>query len=239
MIGINLSGLTFGGFRFSVNRDHWNAAMIAHARQNTTFLNKCGVRGTVELPDGRKVRLTGRVDRIDVSPSGGLVVIDYKTGRFDDFKGLGEGVLLLHTGGGKKAKEAAYPKNITNPKLQLPLYARAVRSIFSKSEGFNSGSKVVSAYWFVSGRENFRLLSLEIDEALETEFARLLGLILDGIEGGIFPPRPTGGSRDRCEFCKASPDHGESDRRFRRKAFSPELGVLRALVEGESLEESP
>lgn len=215
----------------------------------------------VELPDGRKVRLTGRVDRIDVSSSGGLVVIDYKTGRSKVFKGLGEGSLTLHAGG-EVAKKKAYPDNAAKPKLQLPLYASAVKGIVKASEGSGgfwgglaggfvsseSGvvsddpgglapfeNEVVSGYWFVSGRENFEWLYLEIDERVEAEFFRLLGLILDGIEGGVFPSRPSGGARDHCEFCRVAPDHGENDRRFRRKAFSPELRVLQALVAGADL----
>jgi len=45
-----------------------------------------GPRAAYSLPDGRQIRLAGRVDRVDRLPDGRLRVVDYKTGRPDRFR---------------------------------------------------------------------------------------------------------------------------------------------------------
>lgn len=45
-----------------------------------------GPRAVFPLPDGREIRLTGRVDRVDRRPDGRLRVVDYKTGRPDRYR---------------------------------------------------------------------------------------------------------------------------------------------------------
>ena len=36
----------------------------------------------VTLPDGRVLRVRGRIDRIDITPTGTVHVVDYKTGSY-------------------------------------------------------------------------------------------------------------------------------------------------------------
>ena len=76
----------------------------------------------VVLHDGRELRLRGAVDRIDVAGSGGLVVIDYKTGGSRTYSGLGRAPAAAVRGRlDARVGEGALPR------LQLPIYARAAR----------------------------------------------------------------------------------------------------------------
>ena len=64
----------------------------------------------LELPDGRHVQFRGLADRVDVADDGTLHVVDYKTGKADDYRTLSE----------------------DNPdergrRLQLPVYGQAAR----------------------------------------------------------------------------------------------------------------
>ena len=63
------------------------------------------------LPDGRTLRVRGRIDRVDVAVDGTIHVVDYKTGSYHDgFKALAQ---RRPVGGGTK--------------LQLPIYGLAGR----------------------------------------------------------------------------------------------------------------
>ena len=61
-------------------------------------------RPPVEVPlgDGRTIRLRGAVDRIDIAEPGHLVVIDYKTGRRNPYRRLGETPWAIYAGAGRK-----------------------------------------------------------------------------------------------------------------------------------------
>ena len=199
----------------------------------------------VALGDGRTIRLRGAVDRIDTTSVGGLVVIDYKTGRSDPYRRLGEPPWALYAGAGRKGS----PKAEVLPRLQLPLYAHAARRMAVEaglvvSEASASGSEsgaapsdapsgtvdVTAGYWFVTAREKYRWLPLPLDDAVETELRWTLAAIADGIAGGVFPayPRPDGQAA-HCEYCGADTHRAtEVYRQLRRKAHSPELlGWLR------------
>ena len=174
----------------------------------------------VALGDGRSIRLRGAVDRIDASDAGGLVVIDYKTGRSEPYKRLGEAPWAIYAGSGRKGG----PKREALPRLQLPLYAQAARRM-------GGGDVAVTAgYWFVTARENFRWLPLPLDESVEAEMRWTLAAICDGITGGVFPayPRPRG-HPSHCDYCDADPHRAtEVAAQLLRKAQSPELlGWLR------------
>jgi len=173
----------------------------------------------VEFPlrDGRAIRLRGAIDRIDVTVGGDLIVVDYKTGRRDAYKRLGEAPWQIYAGAGRPGML----KREALPRLQLPLYAAAARRIAA------AGAGVTAGYWFVSTVEGFRWMPLALDEAVEAETRWTLTSICDGIAGGVFPayPRPRG-HPSHCDYCGVdSSGAAELRGQLLRKARSPELLV--------------
>ena len=171
----------------------------------------------VEIPlgDGRTIRLRGAVDRIDMAETGALVVIDYKTGRSDIYKRLGEEPWAIYAGAGRRGG----PKLQALPRLQLPLYAQAARQMAGAS------ADVIAGYWFVTASEGFRWLPLPLDDSVEAETQWTLASICDGIAAGVFPayPRPRE-HPSHCEYCDADRHRaGELAAQILRKARSPEL----------------
>jgi hypothetical protein len=183
-----------------------------------------GLRGSVHAPvelawpDGRRLRVRGKADRIDRAADGGLVVIDYKTGAFEPYVPLSAGDPVL---GGTR--------------IQLPVYAYAARAAYAGSDD----EPVEACYWFV-GRGNNRRIGYQVDAAVATVFMRAVRAIVDGIEAGMFVARPVPpGPRPfvPCAYC--DPDGLGTAQRWReweRKYGAPELGGYRALLEGEEVE---
>ncbi len=131
----------------------------------------------VEVPaDGRTLRLTGYIDRIDIDSGGGRArVIDYKTGKAHDLR---EDDRLE---GGTA--------------LQLPLYIRAADAIL-KRQGI--GARTVEAqYYHATGRGGFRRVRFtrEALEARAEDLAAVLRTTVEGIAAGLFPQRPGKGGR--------------------------------------------
>jgi CRISPR/Cas system-associated exonuclease Cas4 (RecB family) len=136
--------------------------------------------GSVELPDGRSLRLRGRVDRIDATDDGGLLVIDYKGGSKRPFEGM-----------------EANPLN-DGRRLQLPLYARAV------AERLDRQGQRTGLYWLTKENE---IREMVLDEDLEADLEGAVGAALDGIGNGVFPGVPgevVGWPRlsfENCRYC--------------------------------------
>ena len=181
----------------------------------------------VPLGDGRTIRLRGAVDRIDSTSAGGLVVIDYKTGRSDPYKRLGEAPWAIYAGAGRRGG----PKVGALPRLQLPLYAHAVRGMAAEALGDAAVGPaadpvaVTAGYWFVTARENYRWLPLPLSDSVEGELRWTLAAISDGIAAGVFPayPRPASHAA-HCEYCGVDPHRSaEVLAQLRRKTRSPEL----------------
>jgi hypothetical protein len=170
--------------------------------------------------DGRRVRLRGKADRIDRTASGGLIVIDYKTGSESPYKSL----------------SASDPVQ-AGTHLQLPVYAHAARRAFA-----GNGTPVEAYYWFV-GRGNNRRIGYAVDDTVDDRFHDTLRAIGEGIEAGVFvsnPPAPgPRGPFVRCSYC--DPDGlGTADRwrEWERKSRAPELAGYRALLGDEVGEEA-
>lgn len=174
----------------------------------------------VPLGDGRTIRLRGAVDRIDVTAAGTLVVVDYKTGRSNVYQRLGEEPWAIYAGSGPRRG----PKRQALPRLQLPLYAQAVRQMAGAQVA------VIAGYWFVTAREDFRWLPLPPGAPVQAEMQWTLAGICDGIAGGVFPayPRPRN-HPSHCDYCDADRHRAaELTAQILRKATSPELlGWLR------------
>lgn len=169
----------------------------------------------VSLGDGRTIRLRGAVDRIDRIGTGALVVVDYKTGRSNVYQRLGEQPWAIYAGSGPRRG----PKRQALPRLQLPLYAQAVRQMAGAE------AEVIAGYWFVTASEDFRWLPLPLDAPTEAETQWTLARICDGIAAGVFPayPRPHN-HPSHCDYCDADRHRAaELNAQILRKAQSPEL----------------
>ncbi len=181
-----------------------------------------GEVGAVELPlpDGRRVMFHGVADRLDATGDGELEVIDYKTGRDDDYRGLSE----------------------TDPdgrgtKLQLPVYALAARLY-----GGNPQAVVRSYYWFVSSSGGFRYQGYEVTSEVLSRVGGTVGRMVAGIEAGVFPMYQrkdagavsgAGVSGAGCPYCASDAlGPGELRRQLVRKREDPGLAAFLELSEG-------
>lgn len=166
------------------------------------------------LPDGRELAFRGSADRVEVGSDGTISVIDYKTGGTRAYYDIKRGV----------------DKTVNGSKLQLPVYALAARHHHGTEE-----TPVVATYWFTSAKGNFEEIGYRLDEETLARFDEVLGTILDGIESGIFPARPSGASYEffvSCEWC--DPDHlgtGARRREWERKRDDSLLEAYRQLAE--------
>jgi RecB family exonuclease len=167
----------------------------------------------VELGDGRAIAVRGKIDRVDRAPDGSrLVVIDYKSGSPYSFRKLSEDPV--------KRGEL----------LQLPLYAVAARSVYGEAP-------VRAFYWFATEQQSYDHKGYEVDDRVMGRFKEVLGVILDGIEAGVFPSHPGQRSLDGFESCRYCPYEAacarQRDRVWERKRGAPALAAYVRLTEGE------
>ena len=132
------------------------------------------------LPGGSEVRFRGYIDRVDVARDGlRAVVMDYKTGSSRKYEKMKEDPLMA----GKR--------------LQLPVYAFAVR------ETLLPDAALRAEYWFISANGGYTRVPVTLD-TIETQFRDTVQVIADGVRGGVFPadPGPSGfGGPENCRFC--------------------------------------
>ncbi|MBK5289615.1 MAG: PD-(D/E)XK nuclease family protein [Acidimicrobiia bacterium] len=166
----------------------------------------------VVVPSGEVVRFRGRADRIDRRPDGTRVVLDYKTGG-----------------------QPPTPDGCENDpvwagrRLQLPVYAEAVRQQLG-------ADSVESAYWYVSQKGGFQRDSVVLDDETASRFREVVGQIVAGIDGGIFPAAPgepnwfnaAGANCTYCDFDALCPaDRGAQ---YDAKEAAPEFQVFHDLM---------
>ena len=166
----------------------------------------------IRLDDGRVLRFRGSADRIDATGAGDLVVLDYKTGKVDDYRSL-----------------SADDPDERGTKLQLAVYAQAARAFVVRPD-----ARVRSEYWFVSERGGFVRKGYEVDDQVLARVTTTLGTIVDGIERGVFPARPVDsyGPFVTCAYC--DPDGlGVADLRrdWERKRDDPAVAAYARLAE--------
>ena len=169
------------------------------------------------LDGGERVRFRGVIDRVDTSPDGRTaLVIDYKTGSPRPYSGLENDP----TDRGRR--------------LQLGVYALAADG------GLERVENVLSAYWFVTTRGGFALAPKEpVDGSSEKVRGRLgevVGGIVSGIRGGVFPANPGGRNArfgfENCGFCEFdSLCPSRRDRMWDRKRGDPMLAGYRDLID--------
>jgi ATP-dependent helicase/nuclease subunit B len=167
----------------------------------------------IVLDDGRALRFSGSADRIDAGTGGSLVVLDYKTGKADEYKQL-----------------SPEDPDLRGTKLQLVVYALAARAFAG-----DPAAPVRSEYWFVSDRGRFSRQGYDVDDAVLAKVTSTLGTIVEGIEHGVFPHHPDDTYFSlyvSCQYC--DPDGlGVADlrREWERKRDDPALAVYAQLAE--------
>jgi len=136
----------------------------------------------VETADGRRIGFRGRIDRIDRTEDGGLIVYDYKSGRQDDFRDIARTDRLM---GGRR--------------LQLPIYGLAARRALG-----DTNTPVGAYYWFVSERERFERIGYALTPDDEERLVEVLGVLAATVEAGTFPQvpgPPDWHSYKNCKYC--------------------------------------
>ncbi|MBM4034924.1 MAG: hypothetical protein FJ291_24540 [Planctomycetes bacterium] len=131
----------------------------------------------VDIPLGgpATLRITGRMDRIDLTPDGKRGrVIDYKSGKRP--KGLGDNAFAGGTA------------------LQLPLYLKAAAALLP------TATFEAALYRFVTAAGEYRSIQFTRDEIVnrEADLTAILGTIAEGIRSGRFFAGLAAGP---CEFC--------------------------------------
>jgi CRISPR/Cas system-associated exonuclease Cas4 (RecB family) len=159
---------------------------------------------------GRHLRLRGKVDRVDVTADGGLMVIDYKGGSGRQFQQLDSNPLD------------------DGRRLQLPLYARAV------ADRFGRDGPQVGLYWLTTKDE---IREVVLNDDLESDLEAAVGAALDGIVEGLFPgvpgsaiswPRITFENCRYCDFERICPTDRQSE--WERVKTDPELKPIQVVI---------
>ena len=119
--------------------------------------------------DGRLLRFRGSADRIDAGPGGSLLVLDYKTGKADDYRSL-----------------SADNPDERGTKLQLAVYAQAARAHARPARGTGHRPSTGSC---PSGAGSPARATRSTTRCWRT-VTTTLGTIVDGIERGAFPAHP-------------------------------------------------
>ena len=172
-------------------------------------------------PAPRQLAVRGSIDRVDETDSGGLVVIDYKTGSSSSYKDL-----------------SADDPAPAGGHLQLALYALAARQILDRPDAEARGD-----YWFVSRRGGFMSVGYPVDATAEKRVLATVAAIVDGIGAGLFPLHPEKPGWRRwvpCWFCE--PDGlGTRDvwRDWERKRTRPDLLGYTALIASAPQDDPP
>jgi ATP-dependent helicase/nuclease subunit B len=160
------------------------------------------------LPDGRTVRFRGFADRIDQADDGTLHVLDYKTGKPDDYRDLSE----------------------ENPdsqgrRLQLAVYGQAARLLYGTPD-----TPVRADYWFVSAGGTFERRGYPVTPDVLARVGATVQTMVDGIEAGVFPSFPTALSTSpwtECPYC--DPDNmgvTELRRLYEHKRSDPAMDAF-------------
>ena len=167
----------------------------------------------VPISGDRILHLRGSIDRIDQAQDRSLEIIDYKTGKHDDYKNLTE--QNPHDGG---------------KRLQLYIYALAGR------DQFPDAPSATAYYWFT---KTDRLIGYPVTESVEQEVSAAIRTIVDGIEAGVFPAHPSAKAPRWVECWYCAPD-GLSSTQLRsdweRKRDDPALAPYADLCEPEAAE---
>ena len=129
----------------------------------------------LELPDGQ-LAVKGKIDRVDRTASGTLVVVDHKTGSRRSYKDI-----------------AADDPTAGGTRFQLPVYAAGALALAGAAGAGAAGAGTapdVEAYYSFFSREKYRQIGYRFTPEVRAEVAARLGAMVAGIESGLFPARP-------------------------------------------------
>ncbi len=167
-------GVTGAALSWEVRRELLREDLVETVRRDPVFSDSTGRPAGVEwrfgeaverpvaleLPDGRTVRFAGRLDRVDVTPSGPRI-IDYKSG-----------------GGGTERNHIKERLSV-----QLPVYRLAFRQA-----GGGDHASITCLYRLVTRRGGFEDLVLPQDEVASTRRLRaLVATAVALVDAGMFP----------------------------------------------------
>ncbi len=145
----------------------------------------------VELPTQGQVPFNGKIDRVDATEAGGLVVVDYKTGHGYGYDTIPK---LTHPDAGADLVDRGR-------KLQLLLYGLAARQLRGLPD-----AEVQAWFWFVEQGDLHR--GGPITAAQERRLTEVLDIVVAGVREGVYPANPgkeTWQTRhatwDNCRFC--------------------------------------
>jgi hypothetical protein len=165
------------------------------------------------LPDGRVLRVRGRIDRVDRTAEGAIHVLDYKTGSARGFEKL-----------------SADDPVAGGTKLQLPIYGLAGRLATA-----DPAAAVRAEYWFATSRGAFKRVGYDITPEVLQTTVEVIDVIVRGVEGGVFPPRPSDLSTFFYIDCHTCDPDGlgtaELRKQWERKRADPALATYAQLAE--------
>ncbi len=175
----------------------------------------------VALGQNRSLAFRGRIDRVDKTDDGTLIVYDYKSGSGRSLKETAESVDRL--AGGRR--------------LQLPIYALAVRKALG-----NGSAPVRAYYWLTSEREQFARVGYELEREDEAALGETLEVLAGLVDAGEFPPVPgkarfdarrQGDNYENCQYCPYDPicPAGDRARAWQERQTAPGLASYVGLAE--------
>src|SRR5699024_8819199 len=164
----------------------------------------------VDVPNGPKVALRGKIDRLDRTADG-VIVTDYKTGKAEPYDSI----------------TAEDDPTQAGKHLQLPVYAFAAQAVVGRDTPVRAG------YHFITSRGVFKWIeppSMAFAMDCATE---VLCVIATAMEAGLFPQRPDDARQyfNECPSCQ--PDglsQARAWRTWRRTNTDPRLASYVALV---------
>ncbi|HWL41639.1 MAG TPA: PD-(D/E)XK nuclease family protein [Ilumatobacter sp.] len=161
-----------------------------------------GDDGSVHLAlPGGQLAVKGRIDRVDRTSTGALVVVDHKTGT-------------------KRSYQDISPDDPTagGSRFQLPVYAAGALALAD-------GGSDVEAYYSFFARGQYGQVGYRFTPEVQAEVTARLGELVAGVESGLFPARPAKPGFQlfiECEYCQ--PDRlGTAERwpEWERKRHDP------------------
>ena len=163
---------------------------------------------SLRLTNGRVLYLSGSADRVDRTGADGFWVLDYKTGSNKNFAGLSED-----------------DPDAGGTKLQLPIYAHAVRAVFGAPT-----APVTAAYRFITRDGQYRDVPVPLVPSVEARIDTVLTQIVALAESGLFPnpaARPDSWTRIRTSLTDPDGRAGaDAAQQWERKLDDPALEPL-------------
>jgi len=148
----------------------------------------------INLGDGKLIKASGYIDRIDIANDGGVMITDYKTGRKGQFENLQDPQIT----------------GITEANAQLALYYLALKQVARLSDDpeLDRLQDITSmSYHFVTAKGDYDVVTMNVDDDSEGRYKVAFAELIDEIEKGQFPPEKGAvrlGEKEKevnCRYC--------------------------------------